>query len=352
MDKNSPLVTIIIPIYNVYQYIDRGINNILSQSYKNIEIILVDDGSTDGSGELCDNISKGNQTIRVFHKPNQGAGSARNVGIDNAQGDYIYFFDIDDLCSNFLIELNVKLMEKENVDFVLFGFKVTNVEFKKSSTDEVKYQERLITSNKQLKDAFINVIIPSKYGSGFPWNKFYRKSFLDKYQIRYENQKIQQDEVFNLLCYEHLDRAYISSNILYHYFIYEKGNTRSRYIPNRFEIYVSVREHFEKIKKHWDIHDAKFENYLNIRFYKGLNDTLRFNLTHKDCQLSIRQKQNEFIRVLNHPYSKQAINEKLKQTDRSFESNKYLNCYYHCYFYFFLFWVYFFRTLRIILHKI
>lgn len=351
MDKISPLVSVIIPIYNVYKYIDRGIKNLLSQSYKNIEIILVDDGSTDGSGELCDKVCKENKIIRVFHKSNNGAGSARNMGIEYAQGDFIYFFDIDDLCSNYLIEQNVELMEKEKVDYILFGFKVTSVD-SNHYIDEVKYKERLITSNKQLKDAFLNIIIPSKYGGGFPWNKFYRKSFLDKYQIRFEDQRIQQDEVFNLLCYEHLNRAYISSNVLYHYFIYEKGNTRSRYIPDRFEIYVSVREHFEKIKTHWNIHDEKFENYLNKRFYKGLDDTLRFNLNHKDCPLSFHEKRNTFYRLLEHPNSILAINNELLIESKNFEKKSFLYCYIHKKYILFIMCTYLFRVLKVLNRKI
>ena len=86
------LVSIIIPIYNVRQYILEGINIICKQSYPEIEILLVDDGSTDGSGDLCDSVAKKYNHVRVFHKKNEGAGSARNMGIDNAKGDFIYFF--------------------------------------------------------------------------------------------------------------------------------------------------------------------------------------------------------------------------------------------------------------------
>ena len=80
--------------------------------------------------------------------------------------------------------------------------------------------------------------------NGFPWNKFYRKSFLNKYGIKYENQRIQQDEVFNLKVYKRLEKAFISSEILYTYYIYSNGNTRSRFIYDRFDIYKSVRQHF------------------------------------------------------------------------------------------------------------
>lgn len=92
----NPLVTIAIAAYNVEKYLRTGIKDIQDQTYSNLEIILVDDGSTDGTSEICDELAKEDSRIRVFHKENGGLGSARNVGIDNAQGEFIYFFDVDD----------------------------------------------------------------------------------------------------------------------------------------------------------------------------------------------------------------------------------------------------------------
>lgn len=90
------MISVIVPVYNTKEYLERCINSLLVQTYRDMEIILVDDGSTDGSGELCDRFADREQRIRVFHKENGGSSSARNLGIDNAKGDYIGFVDSDD----------------------------------------------------------------------------------------------------------------------------------------------------------------------------------------------------------------------------------------------------------------
>lgn len=315
-----PLVSVIIPIYNVEQYIDKGLRQILNQEYQSIEFILVDDGSTDQSGELCDKWEKSDSRIRVFHKQNEGAGSARNVGILHSKGKYIYFFDIDDEADTSLIAYCVKIMETKEVDYILFGFR-TLTPYLNNLEDKVTFQEKMIFSNEELKQNYIDTFLLCKYGNGFPWNKFYRKSFLLEHHLFFENQRIQQDEVFNLNIYRYLGKAYISSKVFYTYYIYEKGNTRVRFIPDRFDIYVSVRDHFETLIKHWNLKDERVETYLNKRFYSNLMTCITYNLFHKNCVWNMQEKKKEIQRMLEHPYSKLAL---CCVTDSSIENRLYL----------------------------
>lgn len=297
------MISVIIPIYNVYSYIDRGLRQILFQDYPSFEVILVDDGSTDGSSEVCDKWKKKDRRIQVFHKENAGAGSARNMGIDNAHGEYIYFFDIDDEVEPTLLSECVHLMELYDLEMLQFGYSSFDVIYK--TTTNVTFKECLITSNNLLHDVYVDncVLIMN----GFPWNKMYRKSFLDKYNLRFENQKIQQDEVFNLKCYHYLNHCLFTDKILYHYYVYNHGNTRSRFIPDRYEIYNSVYEHFLSIKRHWQIDDSRFDDYLYNRLISNLHAILRFNLTHKKCYWSKSQMIHEINRVMNDELYKNAI---------------------------------------------
>lgn len=311
LDNNFPLVSIIVPIYNVIKFIDRGLNNILLQSYSNFEVLLIDDGSTDGSGDYCEQWAQKDKRIRTYHKENGGAGSARNFGIKRAKGKYIYFFDIDDLMSLDLLSYNVKIMEDKKVDFVLFGF--SSIEVDRNLIDEISFIEQEIHSNEELKNIYVDSILLSKHGNGFPWNKFYRRAFLEENHILYENQRIQQDEVFNLKLYPFLQKAYISSKILYTYFVYNKGNTRSNFIAERFDIYVSVRDHFEELCNYWNLTDIRFHGYLNKRFYWNVDNCLRFNLFHKNNPWTIKEKKEELKRIMSHDYTIQAI-EFMEQT--------------------------------------
>jgi len=295
-------VSVITPIYNVHKFIVHGVHQVLNQTLKDFELIMVDDGSTDGSYEECLKMVSTDSRVRVLHQQNKGAGGARNLGIENAHGEYIYFYDIDDEIQSDLMESCVGKMDELNVDFLCFGYE--NIETTYNSKVTVDFPETIITSNDDLKKMFVDQFVLKT--NGFPWNKMYRKSFLDKHGLRYENQRIQQDEVFNLKCYRYLENAYLSPKVLYTYYIYEKGNTRSRFIPDRFDIYKSVRQHFEDLKNFWGLDDKRLDDYLDKRFYDGVMQCFIFNLTHPNCKWTTVQKNAEMNRINSDVLTQQA----------------------------------------------
>lgn len=163
-------VSVIIPIYNIDKYIEECIVSIINQSYINLEIILVDDGSTDKSGKICDNYLKNDNRIKVIHKENRGSASAKNIGLKNATGDYIMFVDGDDKIELTCIENRVSAIENEKTDIVqsrfinLFKNKieihVSNIESKVYNKTEflseyIKYWECSLFANKLFKKEVI-----------------------------------------------------------------------------------------------------------------------------------------------------------------------------------------------------
>ena len=118
--EQQELISVIIPVYNVEKYLRECIDSVLNQSYQNLEIILVDDGSTDSSGEICDEYEKQDIRIRVIHQKNQGLSGARNTGFQNANGEYVYFLDSDDWIVPEAIKCLVKRAEEESADVVFF----------------------------------------------------------------------------------------------------------------------------------------------------------------------------------------------------------------------------------------
>lgn len=288
------MVSVIIPIYNVCQFIEKGLKYIFAQDFCDYEVILIDDGSTDGSAELCDEWAKKDSRIRVFHKKNEGAGSARNVGLEQALGEYIYFFDIDDRVPEVLLSTLVRQMKETNADMMVFGYNSFDVKYK--SITKVSFQREMIESNEELRGVFVDNCILKV--NGFPWNKMYRKSFLDRHGLRFENQRIQQDEVFNLKCYHRVERLLFSDSVLYDYFVYDHGNTRSRFIPDRFDIYKSVYRHFCDLRDYWNLKDVLLDAYLYKRLFESLNALLRYNLVHPKCTWSKGEKMIELNRVM------------------------------------------------------
>lgn len=120
---STPLISIIIPVYNIEKYLERCVKSVSGQTYKNLEILLVDDGSSDGSGVLCDKLAGEDERIRVFHKENGGSSSARNLGISQAKGEYIGFVDSDDYISENMYELLVGAVQEYRAQIAQVGRK-------------------------------------------------------------------------------------------------------------------------------------------------------------------------------------------------------------------------------------
>ena len=278
--------------------------DVIDQTFRDWELLLVDDGSKDDSGAICDEFAKTDSRIKVIHKENGGLGSARNAGLDAAEGEYVWFYDVDDHADPNLLEYCVKEMDAQQLDLMMFGFRAITPDL--NLEDDVHLYECLLEGQQQLCEHYLDDILFVQYGNGFAWNKFYRKSFLDRFGLRFENQRIQQDEVFNLRCYRYLERAYLSPKVLYTYYIYEKGNTRSRFIPDRFDIYKSVRQHFEDLKKFWGLDDKRLDDYLDKRFYDGVMQCFIFNLTHPNCKWTTVQKNAEMNRINSDVLTQQA----------------------------------------------
>ena len=117
----EPLVSVVIPVYNVEKYLNQCIESVLTQKYSNLEVLLIDDGSTDMSAEICDYYGTADSRVRCFHKPNGGQGSARNVGIKEAKGKYIYFLDSDDYIDEALFSSVIPFMSENDLDICFFS---------------------------------------------------------------------------------------------------------------------------------------------------------------------------------------------------------------------------------------
>ena len=322
MDK----VSIIIGLYNVSSFLkEKRLSCLLNQTYSNLEIILVNDGSTDDTLVICNDLAKKDKRIVIVNKENGGLGSARNAGLDAATGEYIWFYDVDDEAELNLIEKNVQWMQAYQTDLNIFGYYCITPYL--HTTEEVRFKERNITDNKFLKSIFIDELLLVPNGNGFAWNKFYRKSFIDKYQIRFGNQRIQQDEVFNLQFYPKLDKVYISSELLYHYYIYNTGNTRSKFIKDRYEIYHSIFMHLKDFATRWKLHDKRLEKYTYRRFYSGIENVILFNTFHPDSGYSLQEKKKEVLRILNLASTKECLIFIKQNKPLGLEQRMYLNAY-------------------------
>lgn len=294
----TPKISIIVGLYNVASFLkEKQLSCIFNQTCSDWELILVDDGSTDETPALCDRFAEQDKRIKVIHKENGGLGSARNAGMEAATGEYLWFYDVDDEAELNVLESCIQEMNARQTDMMIFGFwAITTYQ---NLTEEVHFKEKEIRGQEQLRACYLDDLLFVRYGNGFAWNKVYRRSFIEQHQLRYENQRIQQDEVFNLKVYQKVNSIYLSDKLFYHYYIYKVGNTRSRFIPNRFEIYKSIYNHFMDLKKVWQISDERFEDAMQKRFYATISESLLFNLFHKDCPWNKQEKKQELHRIMH-----------------------------------------------------
>ena len=184
----SRLISVIVPIYNVEKYLSRCIDSIINQTYTELEIILVDDGSTDNCGVMCEEYAQKDERIKVFHKQNGGLSDARNVGLENAKGDYIAFVDGDDYIALDMYEKLYRRIDKDKSDLA-----ICNIEF----VNEKK--EPLYINTIDARDCVINEkqFWYELYGKNYTycvvaWNKLYKKEIFG--EIRYEYGKYHEDE--------------------------------------------------------------------------------------------------------------------------------------------------------------
>lgn len=212
----SPLVSVIIPVYNVVAYLSRCIDSILSQTFQDFEIILVDDGSSDGSETLCDKLADASEKIQVFHIQNSGPSCARNVGLDHAKGKYIYCMDSDDYLEKDAFAKVVEEMEK-GYDMVSFNFVREDADGNVLRHSAYKKQKLSFSSSDELFHFLCSSFLCYEVGwEG--WNRFFRKDIIDKYHIRYcVDSKIGEDMAFCLCYMMHITSYQVLSEGFYHY---------------------------------------------------------------------------------------------------------------------------------------
>ena len=171
MNTNPPLISVIVPIYNVAKYLPRCVDSICNQTYQNLEIILVDDGSTDNSLEICNQYADEDKRIRVLHQENKGVSSARNLGLDNVTGEFVTFVDADDWLVAHYVQRLFELIQTYHADIAIGGC-LTIIESEKAIFPPATYQQRLVSKEEAL------IASPHKTSINIA-GKLYRKTLLE-----------------------------------------------------------------------------------------------------------------------------------------------------------------------------
>ncbi|WP_022765634.1 glycosyltransferase [Butyrivibrio sp. XPD2006] len=199
MTNPNPLVSVIIPVFRVEKYLEKGVNSIINQTYDNLQIILVDDGSDDGCPQICDEFAKRDNRIISLHKTNGGLSDARNYGLNYATGKYIYFFDSDDYLDADAIKKLVDVAENTGFDAVAFGYKKVDESAKLLEESHMTPGEYFFSDDKQRLDFICHVLCAYKVGWE-AWNRLFKADIIKDNNIRFEPNKeiFAEDRCFNI----------------------------------------------------------------------------------------------------------------------------------------------------------
>ena len=211
----QPLVSIIIPVYNAKAHLEACVQSILDQSYQQFELLLIDDGSSDGSSGLCDELSQKSEKIRVIHKENGGVSTARNRGLEEARGEFIIFVDCDDVISQNYVESFIE--SSGDADLVIGSIEDVYVD---GTGKTYKTDLRIHKAPKKgvLAEEYYDLI---DWIRG-PVAKLYRKAIIDEYHLRFdEDLSVAEDQVFNFSYYRFITSYKIEERGLYQYFHYD-----------------------------------------------------------------------------------------------------------------------------------
>ena len=298
---NDKLVSVIIPAYNIEDYIGRCLDSVLSQTYKNLEIIIVDDGSSDRTGEILDDYKKKDQRIRVIHKENGGVSSARNTGIEAAKGDYIGFIDGDDLAEPELFKTLMKLLNEENADIAHCGYQMV-------FPDRVDYYHNTKLRKNQTREEGVKDLLMGEMIEPALYNKLYKKELFEGIRLD-ETLRINEDLEVNYRLFNKSKKSVYYDVPLYSYMIRKNSATGSNTSTRKNEDSLKVLQQIKNdCKKEKGIYAVAYRRYIYLlmaicrmrtdqkEYQKFKREILKKELKTKDFKQYISSK----LRIMSY----------------------------------------------------
>ena len=253
-------ISVVIPVYNVEDYLHYAIDSLVNQTHKNFEVLLINDGSTDNSGKLCDKYAQEYDWIRVFHKENGGLSDARNYGVLKATNEWIFFLDPDDYIEPFTFELLTLIQEKYQADLISTKVQTTN-EYEKYFAE----QFNLESSQRVTKEEALELMLEDKVATVSACAKLYKKQILE--MRPFPIGKIYED--FFVVA-EHLrlaEQIVISPVVTYHYYRRPGSIVQSQFTDKRFDFFEAGEYNRNQIKQFYSGNSV--EKALNLKIVQG-----------------------------------------------------------------------------------
>ncbi|MFQ6791392.1 MAG: glycosyltransferase family 2 protein [Thomasclavelia sp.] len=284
------LVSVIIPVYNIEKFISKCVKSVLENTYRNIEIILVDDGSTDSSGKICDKFSKNYRNVATIHKTNGGLSSARNEGIKNSNGDYILFVDGDDTLNDEAITMLVNAAAKTNSDVIQMNYEMVNKD------GAILGMKQSINTTYLGKNNILNAFFINDYINVTAWGKLYKKEIFDS--VSFYVGKNNEDTIFLADLFEIINSYTCIDYIGYQYLYRNNSITKTSFNEKKMDAIFATEYFFVKCKKLW----PKYKSYASLQickvcFYTYCN-YINSNYLNKDIEKEILNKNRIYYKLV------------------------------------------------------
>lgn len=288
----NELISIIVPVYNVEEYLERCVNSLTQQTYRNIEILLINDGSTDSSGVMCDRLAKSDKRIRTIHKDNGGQAEARNDGISASTGDYVLFVDSDDYLDIYACEELISIAVNRKVDLVSFRERKVNCKTgDRLYTNEDENRTVVTLSGHEAGRRYLY----GEYIQHAPWCKLYRKKVLDT--IRFPVGRLAEDYATTYLYVAQCSTVAYYDRILYNYSIRPDSTMGQRSMKLTLDVYKTACEFYQFEKKNYPDEQIILEKgYCNclLKTIARIYNEKASNLIETQIEVEEKLKQIQF----------------------------------------------------------
>ncbi|MCF7546034.1 glycosyltransferase [Enterococcus faecium] len=264
----NKLVSIIVPVFNAGKYLENLILSLMNQTYHNIEIIFIDDGSTDNSRNIVNKYCKKDSRITKIFTENSGVSSARNRGLDIASGDYICFIDADDYLEDIYVEKLLNGVRNNNVQLAICDYWL--VYGKKKKTDNNLKSISTVNSSVIIKE----VLLSDNYIKGFVWNKIFDAQIIKEHSIKFNDKSfILEDMEFLIKYLCHIESIYLIHQQLYNYV--QHSNSATRKIDDKYMSAFNVIDNFKIILNY------NYDPYLKVLYYEFYANVFKYHIKNK-----------------------------------------------------------------------